>query len=212
MVIESGTNHLILQLARPYQEDLYNAIRMSNIDPGSQVNEADYATISGKIIAVPRTICNRRDYNGFSTDDIRVGDTAIFSYVVVHSFQESQTGDATFANEFRIGRYCYWRCELTQVFGVVRGGEILMKNGYVMVEEVKKPTIFQMPTETKVQENATLTKIIAIGSNTVGKATIDAHAGDTIAVNYKKCSPYKLNGKTFSIVKQKDILAVVKEI
>lgn len=207
MTIESPANHVILQINTPYRSQLSNAIRMVNIDPSTTINEADFATIVGTVVAVPKILCKRHDYKGYSTKDIKVGDKAIFSYLVVHAFDENPELGASFTNEFRVGNKFYWKCEIHHLFAIVRDGEIRMQNDYVMIEEVKQPSIIKLVSEKKQVENAEISKVIAI------RPEMYVHPESSVAVNFKKCQTYQLDDNfRFSIVKRKDILAVVHNI
>jgi len=206
MAIESAVNHLIVEIQEPYQKNFYNAIRMSNLDPGTSVNPADYATITGKVISVPRVLCNRRDYRGVDVSDIKVGDVALFSYTVVHAFNETQTGESSFTNEFRVGNRYYWRVDAPQVFGYIRDGEVHMLNGYVMISEVVPPHILHLPTIRKREVFASPATVLAIGKNVVGKKEIDVKPDDKIGIDFRKVANYAIGENKFAIVRQKDIL------
>jgi len=116
MALTSATNHVIVTIDTKYIADLYNMIRRAALNPGSQINPADYVQITGQVVSAPKSICGKVDYKGFTTKNIQVGDTAIFSYRVVFTFDEAADGSATHKNAFMYRGKEYWKVDIQDLF------------------------------------------------------------------------------------------------
>jgi co-chaperonin GroES (HSP10) len=211
MAIHATVNNLIVTIEKRMIADLYNAIRMANIDAGSQVNPADYVTITGKVVSIPKSVCKRIDYKGFTTDGIQVGDTLIFSYQVVFTMKEGEDGQAVHENAFSYDGKEYWLCDITNVFAYIRDNQIHMVNGYCMLQEVQPPSkIILLSNEAKQMVRASQSLLSHIGTPLQGKKSIQAVQGDDVYVDFRKVQHYRVKDTPIAIVRQKDILA--KEI
>ena len=214
MAIEGAVNNVIVTMKRRTVADLYNVIKMANMNPGHQINPADYVNIVGQVVGLPRSVCKRMDYKGFSTKDIRVGDTVIFSYLVVYSFNEGENGEAVHSNAFMYAGKEYWNVDIQNVFAVIRDGQIIMVNGYCMLQDVAPPTqIILLSDETKKVVQASKSFLSYIGNNLEGQKSIAAASGDDVYVDHRRVQHYKLFVETdtgqvekpFAICRQKDI-------
>lgn len=207
MALTSATNHVIVTIDTKYISDLYNMIRRAALNPGSQINPADYVQITGQVVSAPKSICGRADYKGFTTKNIQVGDTAIFSYRVVFTFDEAADGSATHKNAFMYRGKEYWKVDIQDLFAVIRDGNMIMQNGYCMVQGMTAPPVLIMPVHTKRAVNVASATITHVGDNLSGVKPIHARNGDTVFYNPSKLQQYRINGKEFGILRQKDILA-----
>ena len=209
MAIEGAVNNVIVTIEKRMIADLYNAIRMANMTPEGHVNPADYVNIIGTVVALPRSVCKRPDYAGFSTKDLRVGDTIIFSYQVVFSMDEGENGEAVHTNAFFYEGKEYWKVDVQQIFAAIRGNEIIMINGYVMLQEVHAPSqIILLSDESKKMVRASKSFLSHIGNNLDGKKNVRAAQGDTVYIDFRKAQHYKIGERPIAIVRQKDIYAV----
>jgi co-chaperonin GroES (HSP10) len=207
MALSSPTNNIIVTIDTRYIADLYNMIRLAALNPGSQINPADYVQIIGKVVSVPKSICGRQDYKGYSAYNIKEGDMAIFSYKVVFTFDEDGDGGAAHRNAFMHKGKEYWKVDVQELFGVIRDGQIIMQNGYCMVQDMTAPPVLIMPVHTKRMPNCCSATLTHVGENLTTAPRIHAKSGDTVYYNPAKLQPYKINGKPFGILRQKDILA-----
>jgi len=204
-MVQSPLNNVIVKVkslfTRPISDFTKTAFAEVN---GTDLNPADFVTITGEVVSVPRTISKKMDYKGFSTSDIRVGDIAIFSYSVIYDFDISDENQK-FMNCFWYKGQEYWIADIQKVFGVVRDGKILMVNGYCMIEGMKPISTLLLPHHLKRMLNvseATLTH----GSKRGGSGTLDMLPMDTVFYNPLKVQKYKVADKEIGILENKHIL------
>lgn len=171
---------------------------------GSDVNPADTVNIVGEVVALPAMITEEKmGYKGFSVRDIQVGDTAIFRYDVIFQFTSD---NQRFKNMFWYRGKEYWSADITKIFGVIRRGEIIMVNGYCMVESYSNPAHIILPQHLKnITEigKATLTQI---GNSLTHLPRIEAYPGDTVFYNPNILQKYEIGRKKFGILRQSDIM------
>lgn len=207
-MLQAAYNNLVISIETTHIASVANAIKMANINKTSQINPADYVQVIGKIISLPKKITTwKRDYVGFSTKDMKVGDTVIIRYDVVWQFEEVGDGTARFRNNIYYNNVDYWLCDIQKVFAVIRNGKIRMVNGYCMIEEMSKPSLIVMPTQTtKRQVNSSTATLTHISNNLTHLKRVDAEVGDIVYFNPTKVQEYKIKGKAFGILRQEDLL------
>jgi len=206
-MIQCPLNKVVVQVETKYHKNFSNMIKRSNINPGSQVNPADYVQILGKVISVPRVISNRMDYAGFTTKDIYPDDIAIFRYDVIYDFLENPDGDQPlYKNMVWFKGQEYFMADIQKIFGVIRAGEIIMVNGYCMIENMSEPSALILPQHLKTVIQASSATLTQIGSNLSHLKTIGAQRGDTVYFNPNIVQKYEINGKAFGVLTQKQIL------
>lgn len=195
LTIESGSTNIIVEIKGTMIEDVYNMIRRANLNPGSQININDYVNITGKVVAVPRSISKRFDYKGFSAAELRVGDSLIFSYLVVSDILEKEGGDYVHKNSVVIRGKEYWLCDIRNAFAYIRNGEMTMLNNYVMITQPSPPTRLILPShDKKVSKFAVQAEVMATNRRS------EFYEGDKVLVDYNKLQHYKLNEISFSIL------------
>jgi len=207
-MLKSPVNSLIVTIDTKYIADLSNMIKRANLNPQTQINPADYVQLIGSIVSFPRTIIERNDYEGFSCKDIRVGDKAIFSHNVVFSFTEQVGGTATYKNMFWFRGQEYWKVDIQQLYAVIRNEQIIMVNGYCMVEEMSEPSQIVVPAKMKKILRTSTATLTGIGNPLEGQERISAERGDIVHYNPNKVITYQIKGKKFGILKQNQICAV----
>lgn len=206
MEIISPSNNVIVKIDSKFVENVTNAIKMANLNPGSQLNPADYVNITGEVVSLPKSISKRMDYRGYTTKDVQVGDIAIFSYKVIFSFDELPDGNAGYRNLFWYKGQEYWLVDIQELYGVIRGNDIIMVNGYCMVGDLSpKSEIVLLNKEKKRKPMVANATLWHIGNNLETAPKIKAEAGDKVYYNPNRCLEYKLGEKKFGIVRQKDI-------
>jgi co-chaperonin GroES (HSP10) len=189
------------------QENVYNMIRRANLNPGSQVNINDYVNIVGRVVAVPRSVCKRMDYKGFSAADVQVGDRLLFSYLVVGEIEELEGGEARHKNSVVIKGKEYFLCDVRQAFAVIRGEEIIMLNDYVMISPPNPPVSLILPAyDRKVRKWVAKAAIQAVGRQNKVKFS----GGEEVYVDFAKTQHYKLQDSKFGIIESKYIYAAEK--
>lgn len=206
-MLQCPLNNVVVQVETKYHSNFSNMVKRANLNPGSQINPADYVNIVGKIVSIPKSISTRFDYKGFTTNDLYEGDTAIFRYDVIYDFLENQEGDEpTYRNLVWFKGKEYFMADIQKIFGVIRAGEIIMVNGYCMLENMSNPSALILPQHLKNVIEAASATITHIGNPLKGKKKILAQPGDRVYYNPAKLQNYEINGKKFGILTQSQIL------
>lgn len=210
-MIQSPANKVIVHPAARYTKNITELMKRSAIQNGASVDPADVVNIVGEVISVPKYISPTNDYKGFSIKDIKVGDTAIFSYKVIYDIVIKQEGEEPiYRNSIVYEGKEYFACDIRNLFGVIREGEIIMVNGFVMLEDFEESKII-LPASLSKQKNAASSKILYIGSNRTNLSRITAQEGDTVFFNSKQAQHYQINDKKFIIMQQEKILGKVTD-
>lgn len=208
-MIQSPANKVIVLPVARYSKNITDIMKRSAIQNGASVDPADVVNIVGEVISVPKYISPTNDYKGFSIKDIKVGDTAIFSYKVIYDIIIKQEGEEPiYRNSIVYEGKEYFACDIRNLFGVIREGEIIMVNGFVMLEDFEESKII-LPASLSKQKNAASSKILYIGSNRTNLSRITAQEGDTVFFNSKQAQRYQINDKKFVILQQDRILGKV---
>lgn len=206
-MIQSPLNNVVVQVETKYHSNFSNMVKRANLNPGSQINPADYVQITGKVVSVPKAISNRYDYKGFTTNDIYPDDIAIFRYDVIYDFIENESGDEPlYKNMVWMKGQEYFMADIQKIFGVIRAGEIIMVNGYCMVENMSIPSALILPQHLKNVIQASSATLTQIGRNLTHMKRISAQPGDTVYYNPGIIQNYEINGKKFGVLSQRQIL------
>lgn len=206
-MIKCPLNKVVVQVETKYHKNFSNMIKRANMNPSSQVNPADYVQILGKVVSVPDMISIRLDYKGFTTIDIYPDDIAIFRYDVIYDFIENSEGDEpVYKNMIWVKGQEYFFADIQKVFGVIRAGEIIMANGYCMVENMSPKPIIVLPQHLKNVIQVASATLTQIGMPLSHHKHIGATRGDTIFYNPNILQHYEINGKQFGILTQKQVL------
>ncbi len=207
MEIVAPQNNIILKIFPKYIGNISSILNLSAIQNGASVDPADLVNIIGEIVSLPKTIDTaKRGYEGFSTNDIQVGDTAIFRFDVILDFiQRKPDAEKDYKNAFFYDAKEYWLCDIQKLFGVIRDGEIRMVNGYVMLADFNPATIF-LPTSARKIRKAQPSEIMHIGTPKQNMESLDAKPGETVYFNPNLAAKYQIKGKPFRILQQEKIL------
>jgi len=205
---KSGSTTVILKVKSKFTQNFDKMIAMANLYQGSQVNPADYVNIVGEVVAVPRSVKKRMDYDGFSPKDIQVGDQAIFSYEVIYNLEELQNGKFAYKNQLNYKKDEVFLADITNIFAVIRDEEIIMVNGYVMLQDISEPSKLILVTEKRVTPNAVSATVVAIGNPLTNQKPIDVQANEKVLLDFRKVQHYQINDQKFGIVQQRHIYAV----
>lgn len=206
-MFQSPLNNIVVQVDHKYHKNFSNMLKMSTLNPGSELNPAEFVNIYGKVISVPKAISVKKDYEGFTTSDIYPDDIAIFRYDVIYEFVSGQNSDQpVFKNLIWFKGKEYFMADIQKVFGVIRAGEIIMINGYCMLENMSNPSALILPQHLKNVIQASSATLTHIGKNKTHLKTIKAEPGDVVYYNPGVIQTYEINGKKFGILSQKHIL------
>jgi len=205
-MIQAPDNNLIVLPTTKYTRNITDMLKRAAIQNLSSVNPADFVSIVGEVISLPKTITNQEDLKGFSLKDIRVGDTAIFSYQVIYDLvQKEPNADPIYRNRLWYEGNEYFVAHIRHIYGVIRDGEIIMINGYVMVEHFEEMMIY-VPAEQKRVREPQKCQIMYIGNSRENLTNIDAQKGEYVYFNPKYAQKYQIKGKPFCILQQHQIL------
>lgn len=206
-MIQCPLNKVVVQVETKYHKNFSNMIKRANMNPGTQINPADYVQSVGKVISVPKAISTRMDYKGFTTNDIHPDDIAIFRYDVIYDFIENPEGEEPlYKNMVWMKGQEYFMADIQKIFGVIRAGEITMVNGYCMVENMSIPSALILPLHLKNVIQASTATLTHIGEPLTHAKGISAQPGDTVYYNPSVLQNYEINDKKFGILSQRHIL------
>ena len=209
-ILQSPQNNLLLKIETAYISNISNILKVAAIENNSSVDPSDLVNIIGEVVSLPKTITNdKRGYEGFSTKDIRVGDTVIFRFDVIYEFKMLSKTEKTYKNRLWYNGKEYWSCDIQKVFGVIRDGEIKMVNGYVMVKDFEPPKIILSQANSGVSR-AQQSEVMHIGSAKTNAKSIPIERGDNVFFSRIVAAKYQIKGKPFRIIQQDKILG--KEI
>lgn len=212
-MIQSARNNIIATLKTKWVGNFSDILRNSQLDPNSSANPADLVQIVGEVVSVPKSVISRVDYEGFSVDGIRPGDTLVFRFDVVFSFLRQPANDTpVYKNSFWYAGKEYWAVDVQKAFAIIREGEITMLNGYVMVAPIEKAQAIILPQHMKRLLKSATTTVMHIGRPKVGHKEIPVKNGDIVEIHPQKVQKYQINGKPFCIIKQTDILGLVESL
>ena len=206
-MLQPPFNNLLLHIREIWVKQ-YGAITKTSAmhAHGANVNPADMVNIVGEVAAIPSAITEEKlGYKGFSTKDIQVGDTAIYRYDVIYSF----TGDKSrWKNLFYYRKKEYWVADIHKIFAVIRKGEIIMINGYCMVEHYSNPSNIILPKHLQNVEEIGRAELAYIGNNLTHLNNVDAKRGDIVLYNPRILQKYEIGKQKFGIIRQSDIFGV----
>jgi co-chaperonin GroES (HSP10) len=205
---KSGSTTVILKVKSKFTQTFDKMIAMANLFQGSQVNPADYVNNVGEVVAVPRSVRKRMDYKGYSAEGIQVGDTAIFSYEVIYNIEELPDGAFKYKNQLNYKKDEVFLADITDIFAVIRDNQIIMINGYVMIQDISEPSKLILVTQKRVTPNAVSATVIAVGKSLEHQKPIDIQPTERVLLDFRKVQHYQINDQKFGIVQQRHIYAV----
>ena len=204
-MIQAPYNKIIVHPKTKYISHISDIMKRASIQNGATVDPVDVVNIVGEIISIPQGIADTPDYQGYTTDDIRIGDIAIFSYKVIYDLIiKQENGEPIYRNLIKFNGREYFSCDIRNLYGVIRGEEIIMVNGFVMLEEYEKDHII-MAQALKKQKKAKSSRILHIGNSKSHLSPIEAVKGDIVYYNPDKAQHYEINKKKFIILQQDKI-------
>lgn len=201
-------NNVVVKVKTKYHKDVANMVKRATLNPGSQINPCDFVSITGEVVSIPKYFSNREDYKGYTTNDIYPGDTAIFRYDVICDIHQTEPdADPIYKNMVWFKGQEYFLADIQKVFGVIRAGEIIMTNGYCMIEKMSAPSALILPHHLKKVIQTASATLMGIGRQLSHLKPVSAEPGDTVYYNPLKVQEYEISGKKFGILRQKDISA-----
>ena len=203
--LETPANSIIVKVKTKYIGNISNILKISAIEHGSSVDSVELVNIMGEVVGLPRMIQTEKvGYKGFSVEGIEIGDTAIFSYNIIHDFKTQEDGEQVYRNRFFYNGEEYFVADITKVFGVIKGEDILMVNSFVMLGEFKESNLI-IPASLKKLKKASETLLMHIGLPKAHENKIDVKSEDIVYFNGMTAQKYQINGKKFTILPQNKI-------
>ncbi|MES2287389.1 MAG: hypothetical protein V4547_16975 [Bacteroidota bacterium] len=198
-------DNIIVTVTSKYTKDFSTLTRRLSIGDATSVHLEDFAQSVGTVISLPKQLSPKVIENGYSMDEIKVGDKLIFAFNVIFDFYQKEP-DAlpSYRNRISYIGKEYWMCDITKVFAIIRGEEIIMINGFVMATPYKDDLIFTQP-ESRLSRKSKHSEVMWVGSPRTNQKPIDIKQGDTIFYNPKKTQKYEINGKPFIILNQQQV-------
>jgi hypothetical protein len=201
-MFRSPLNNVIVKVEQRMIRNFTSILRMAAIQNLTSIEKADFVNIVGEVVSVPLEISTwKREYKDFSTHDIKPGDKCIFSHDVIFNFiQEDPEAEPIHKNSFWYKDNEYWNCDILNLYAVIRDGEIRMQNGYVMLENLNKPSPIYLPQNIK--------KSAYTGSGTVTNIEMNPTIKkmDTVYFSSSVIRLYQISEKPFGILRRNQIL------
>lgn len=206
-MFQAPINNVVVKFDKKYIKNITGMINMAHVH-NANINPADYVNTICEVISIPQKITTDiREYTGFSTQDIYEGDTAIVRYDVIADFIHRQGEELpTMRNELWYKGQTYFVADIIKVFGVIRGGDIYMVNGYCMVEDIEPESQLILAQRLKGVSKVRSATLTAIGNPLTHQRKIDALPGDRVYFPKNQIQIYQANGKPYGIVHQSKIL------
>ena len=205
-MIQAPANKVIVHPKTKYIQHISDLMKRSSIQNGATVDPSDIVNIVGEIVSLPMQISETKDYEGYSTENLQIGDMAIFSFKVIYDLIIKQEhGEPVYKNLVKYDGKEFFLCDIRNLFGVIRGEDIIMVNGYVMATEFEQDKIIISQT-IKTAKKTKSSQVMHIGNNRHNLRKIGANQGDTIFFDGSKVQHYEINKKKFIILQQEKIL------
>jgi len=205
-MLTAPLDDVIVKVKTKYISNITTLLKRSAIQNNASVDPLDFVNITGEIVSIPKAITKRFDYEGYSLEHIKVGDIAIFSYHVIGEQWITEDQKIEFKNRIWYDGQEYFRCNIMDLFGVIRDGKVIMLNGYVMATPFPESKII-VAASMKKTKGVVKSEVMNIGYPKSNKKCIDAMQGDTILFNPMVAQKYQINDKPFIILSQHHIMA-----
>lgn len=208
-MIQSVENKVIVKVKSKYIEQFGSLTKIAAIQQNTSVHLEDLVNIRGEVVSLPRVV----NKPGFSTEGINIGDTVLFAFNVIYDFilkDKDAYQEPIYRNMVSFRGAEYWLADITKIFGVIKGDEVKMVNGYVMAAPFQEEAII-MPGIAKKSRKTKYSEIYHIGQPKEGAKPIKAKTGDTIYYNPLKVQKYQINNKPFIILQQDKVLGILSK-
>lgn len=208
-MIQSPINDVIVTIDKTGQfVDKKGEIHIAvNYDP------TEHVTILGQVHSLPRYIVqDRPDFVGYSTQDMQEGDQVVMRYDVCSEYAlikgQPENDTPRYRHHFLYRGQSYWRASILACFAVIRDYEIIMLNGYMMIELPPPPPKIFLPNHLRSLRKTVGALVMHIGNPLTNKEHIGAVPGDTVYFNPRIMQVYQIGGKPFGIIKQSHVCGV----
>lgn len=205
-MLQAPFNNVIVKPETKYIGNISKIMRLSAIQQGASVDPVDVVNIIGEVVSKPKSISSEWEYEGFSVNDINVGDKAIFSHSVIYSFlQKDPEADPIYKNMIPYKGEEYFSCDIQNLYAIIRNGEIIMQNGYVMLYDFIEPKII-LSAQSKRKIRIAESEVMHIHKPKLGQPELGVVPHETVYFNPTKAVKYQIGGKPFCIISQNHLL------
>lgn len=209
-MIQTPNNNVIVKVKSKYTDSVSKIRQLSSIQNLSSVDPSDLVNIRGEVVSIPKSIMSEIDYEGYSLNNIKVGDTAIFSYRVIFNLGATHTDIPVFKNRIWYKGEEFFLCDIRNLFAVGRGEEIIMLNGYVMTTEFEESKIV-LPQYMRRIKGCVKAQVIHIGESKTNTNSLKIYQNDTVCFNPFIAQKYQIKDKKFCIISQNHILGKIMD-
>jgi co-chaperonin GroES (HSP10) len=204
-MLSTPANNVIVKVKNKYIGNISKILQLSAIQNGSSVDSTELVNIMGEVVGLPLTISDKIGHAGYSSENIQIGDIAIFSFNVIHDFTiPAPDADPVYRNRFIYQGEEYFLADITKIFGVIKDGGIVMLNGFVMAGEFTTSQII-IPNSLKKIRKAADSEVMHYNYAKTNENAIDIKNGDKVYFNSLTAQKYQINNKPFSILQQNKI-------
>lgn len=208
-------NKLIVKLEKKlYDSRTFESGQTIHFDPSWHPEE--FAMLKANVVTVPPSIMDRHDYAGYSAKTIYPGDEVLIRYDVVFSYHDQPDRDTPIYknlvfhfNDDTSQFEELWFCDILQVFAVIRCGQYIMLNGFIMLDIIteRKSGYSDTIITPDSYKNQQLKHMAIVHA---GGWQLGLNPGNTVFINPQTVMKYQLNLKEFYIIKDKYILALLR--
>lgn len=192
-MIQAENNYLIVTIAKKFTDEVNGIIISTHEHPEQHV------TLQGIVHSIPKRIAERMDYEGFTTEDIQIGDTIMFRYAVIYSYAKQASNEApVYKNMMFVKGKEYWRVDLLHVLARIRDGKLKMVNGKIMVAPFEEQSRIIVPEYMKKVP----TRLIS------SEVTHGKWEGQKVIFDKKKAEQYKVGHYEFVILREDQVLGI----
>jgi len=192
-------NKVLVKVTSKYIQAVSDILRLSALQNNTSIDPADFVTIRGEVVMLPKKISEEN--KGWSMDNIKVGDLAIFSYQVIYDIiYKIETDTFEYVNMVKYKGVEYFLVDIKHVFAVVRDERVVMQNGWVMATEYPQSLIITKNANKK--EKGTVSSVVM-------HKTKGFNTGEEILYSPFKPQHYQINDKPFIILKRSHILGKI---
>jgi len=210
-MIQSPESKLIVKVKSKYISNFSDIMRIASLENNTSVHLEDLVNITAEVVSLPRTISKQKHYEGFSTKDIKVGDTIIMSFAVIYDHIVKDAYEAPlYKNLIKYKGDEFWSADIRLIFGVIKEDEVQMVNGYIMATLYLEDKIFIQQTSQK-DKKSKVSEIMHCGNPKTNSIKQNFKQGDNIHFNPMKTQKYQINGKHFIILQQDKVLGISKK-
>lgn len=211
-------NFLIVKMDKAFQDEIVFESGVKLFKPTD--NEPEWhVSVTGTVISVPNRIQKKVDgyekpeYKGLK-QDVKVGDTVIFSYMVCFDMDLKERDTPVHANLFYHNGEWFWKVDYQFVLGYIRDGVLSAATGYVFLEAVEDGTekigLIWMPESTVKEKAKDKARVLAVGENKEHEPKLSIREGDIVYYPERFGQKYEINNRKYIVLNQNYLVGAEK--